>query len=92
MSGGRLQADVAAVLEGRLVSGQHRLLADHTSAAHRLQRPREGEDAPVPLPQLHRLRAEVLQTDTVAPLEVQSETGQLGQSPDGYSSATGGTQ
>lgn len=68
VSAGRLQADVAAVLEGGRVAGQHGLLADHAAAAHGLQRAAQREDAPVSLAQLHRLRAQVLQPDAVAPL------------------------
>lgn len=70
MSAGRLQTDVAAVLEGGRVARQHRLLADHAAPPHRLQRPRQREDAPVPLAQLHGLRTQVLQPDAVPPLNV----------------------
>ena len=68
VSAGRLQADVAAVLEGGRVAREERLLPHHAAPAHRLQRAAQREDAPVALAQLHRLRAQVLQPDAVAPL------------------------
>ena len=65
---------MARVLEGGLVVAEHRLLADDAAPAHRLQRARQAEDAPVPLAQLHRQVAQVLQPDAVPPLSTTNET------------------
>lgn len=69
MSAGCLQTDVAAVLEGGRVSREHWFLADHAAAAHRLQRAAQREYTPVALAELHRLRTQVFQADTITPLK-----------------------
>lgn len=69
VSAGRLQTDVAAVLEGGRVARQHGLLAHHAAPAHGLQGAAQGEYAPVTLAQLHRLRTQVFETDTITPLQ-----------------------
>ena len=42
-------------------------LPHHTSATHSLQGPRQGEDPPVALPQLHSGLSQILQPDAVPP-------------------------
>lgn len=69
MSAWRLKADMAAILEGRCVSRKDWFLANHSPTANCLQSPRQGENAPVTLSQLHGLGTKVLQADTVAPLK-----------------------
>jgi hypothetical protein len=67
--GRRLQADVRRVLERGLVLGQDGLLTNHTSPAHGLQGPAQGEDPPVALAKLYNLLTEILKADAIAPLE-----------------------
>lgn len=65
---GRLEAHVRAVLEGRLLDREKRLLTDYAATPHRFQRAGQTEDSPVTLPELDGQLPQVLQTDAVAPL------------------------
>ncbi len=46
---------------------QHRLLADHTGAAHIMRLPARIGDAPMTAEQLHRLSAHILDRDMISP-------------------------
>ena len=59
---------MAGVLERRLLLGEHWLLAHDAAVAHGLQRPGQGEDAPVALAELNGQVAEVLKANAIAPL------------------------
>lgn len=64
---GRLQGDVAAVLEGWLFFGQDGLSPHDSPATDSLQGTRQAEYPPMPFPELHHFIVQVFQADAVAP-------------------------